>query len=84
MLKHTVCLYVNHLGRASQNATAITIMSIDIANALKKLGHEVFFVVNKPIIEEDIDFKVYSLSQRKHVFKRRTALRNKTIKYIKS
>jgi Glycosyltransferase len=61
MPKHTVCLYVNHLGRASQNATAITIMSIDIANALKKLGHEVFFVVNKPIVEEDIDFKVYHL-----------------------
>jgi Glycosyltransferase len=61
MLKHTVCLYVHNLGRASQNGTAITIMSIDIANALKKLGHEVFFVLNKPIVEEDIDFKVYHL-----------------------
>ncbi|GAB6078061.1 glycosyltransferase [Hydrogenobaculum acidophilum] len=56
-----ICLYVNHLGRASQNATAITIMSTDIANALKKLGHEVFFVINKNIVEENIDFKVYPL-----------------------
>mgnify|MGYP001626322945 FL=1 len=56
-----ICLYVNHLGRASQNGTAITIMSIDIANALRKLGHEVFFVINKNIIEENIDFEVYPL-----------------------
>jgi glycosyltransferase involved in cell wall biosynthesis len=56
-----ICLYVNNLGRASQNGTAITIMSIDIAKALKALGHEVFFVLNKNIIEENLDFKVYPL-----------------------
>ncbi|MGC8588338.1 MAG: glycosyltransferase [Hydrogenobaculum sp.] len=56
-----ICLYVNHLGRASQNGTAITIMSIDIANALKDLGHDTFFVINKNIVEENIDFEVYPL-----------------------
>jgi len=42
-------------------------MSVDIANALKRLGHEVFFVVNKNIVEEKVDFEVYSLHRENSI-----------------
>lgn len=58
-----ILIYTNHLARASQNATAITIMSLDIAKALRIQNHEVYFAVNRHIIEEDIDYDVFSLNK---------------------
>ncbi len=49
-------IYTNHLGRGTTNATAITIMTSDLANFLKNKGHEVLVVGNKNLIEEDVRF----------------------------
>jgi len=49
-------IYTNHLGRGTANATAITIMTSDLANFLKNKGHDVLVVGNKNLIEEDVRF----------------------------
>ena len=55
--------YVNHLGRKSTNATAITILARDLSNYLKNIGYDVLIVGNKDLVEEDIKVPYYSLNK---------------------
>lgn len=56
-------LYVNHLGKRTTNATAITILAKDLSNYLLNTGHEVVIVGNKDLVEEDINVPYYSLDK---------------------
>ncbi len=49
-------IYTNHLGKRTANATAITIMTSDLARFLKSKGQDVLVVGNRNLIEEDIKF----------------------------
>lgn len=49
-------IYTNHLGKRTANATAITIMTSDLARFLKSKGQDVLVVGNRNLIEEDIEF----------------------------
>lgn len=54
-------IYTNHLGRKTTNATAISIMTADLARFLVGTGEEVLVVGNRKVIEEDLPCEYISI-----------------------